>query len=412
MILSIDKQKFGLLLLLTVVYLESLPFSFETPIGRIRPNLVMVAVITIGMILDIMIRRTPIRVPKPVVFLAAYVAVNIFCLFKSESPAMSIRVVCLLTGFLAVCIYMANCFSTEQSSLKIVRFFFFLGVVQALIGLLEITGATFERPAATMGSGDSDYFALVMMGNLLVFNSLQMLGVRVFGRILDLLISGLFAVNVYYSFVRSSWIGYMLGLCFMVGLVFLGNLGRSTGSRKRGVIVVGITCVFFFGAYLAIPQIQSAVLDRVSFSETGTASIQENIRIEMMRESWGNALSSPIFGNGPGAFTSQGHSLEIDYGRGVAFDPSIATTIMNDTGLLGTIAFLIFLWEYYRYIFRAIKLKPNSIMAKYAVSFSVAVFGLLAGYLMTNGLWLPFSWVFFGFPLGFSVVSLKQKQPG
>ena len=83
---------------------------------------------------------------------------------------------------------------------------------------------------------------------------------------------------------------------------------------------------------------------------------------------------------------------------------------MNDTGVVGTIVFLLFIWAFFRYVIKAYKLDPGDLSAKYSLAFSVGVFGLLISYLTTNGLWLPFSWIFFGFTLVFSVVAVKKYR--
>jgi branched-subunit amino acid transport protein AzlD len=83
---------------------------------------------------------------------------------------------------------------------------------------------------------------------------------------------------------------------------------------------------------------------------------------------------------------------------------------MNDTGALGVCAFFLFLWAFFSDVFSTFRYNPNNILAKYAVAFSIGVFGLLVSYTFDNGLWLPFSWVFFGLTTALSCAARKQNM--
>lgn len=394
-IIASTKPNIGLFFLLGSLYLESALFSIETPIGRLRPNLLMVAVVVIGMTLNRLSIRRPLVIPRPIVHLGIYVAANAVWLFKSLDTAMSFRIVGLLVAWLLVNIYLVNHCSAEKVAVKLVKVFLLFGLIQALIGAGQMLGE-FERPTGLISSGDADYFALAMMGNLLMLNTLHLLRVRVFGKIPDYAMSCLFAVNVLFSFVRSSWIGYFTGI-FALGFFIMSLKSVRFSIRGRNLLVVnGLIATACIAGFWALPDLLDFFWQRISLSETGVYSIRENTRLTLMEESWKNALDSPLLGHGPGAFITQGSILDIDYNRGIPFDPSIVTTLMNDTGVVGTIIFISYLAAFFRHVIASFKTNPESVPAKYAMAFSVAVIGLLFSYVPTNGLWLPFSWVFFG----------------
>lgn len=394
-IIASTKPGIGLLFFLGSLYLESALFSIETPMGRLRPNLLMVVVVAIAMTLNRLFMRRPVVIPRPIVYLGIYVAANAVLLFKSQDITMSVRIVGLLVAWVLVNLYLVDHCSAEKVAVKLVKAFLLFGLVQALIGAGQILGE-FERPTGLVGDGDSDYFALAMMGNLLILNTLSLLRVRVFGKIPDYAVSSLFAVNVLLSFVRSSWIGYFTGL-FALGFFIVSLKSVRFSMRGRNLLVtIGLAATACIAGWWALPDLRDYFWERISLSETGVNSIMENSRLVMMEESWNNALDSPLLGHGPGAFVTQGSILNIDYTRGIPFDPSIATTLMNDTGMVGTALFIFYLVAFFRHVIASFKTNPESIPAKYAIAFSVAVIGLLFCYVATNGLWLPFSWVFFG----------------
>jgi len=397
----------GTFFLFATLYLESLPFSFETVIGRVRPNTVVISILSYLILLSYLIGRAKAKIPKPILFLAIYITVNIISLLKSENLAMSLRIIWLLINWFLVSIYLVNYCSSEKVAIKMVKWFLFFGIIQALLGIGQIVGE-FERPTATMGSGDSDYFGLVIMGNLLILSTLQILKVRVFGKRLDFFIVILFIINLYFSFVRSAWLGYISGFIFIILFALFYRFRRYSVPKKNLLRAVCVAALIFYAAFSLTSDLQEYFQTRLSLTATGNYSIKENIRFKMMAHSWNNAMASPIIGNGPAAFTTQGTALNIKYGRGIAFDPSIATTLMNDTGILGALTFILFLLVFFSDVFRTFKYNPQSILAKYAVAFSIGVFGLLISYVFTNGLWLPFSWVFFGLTTALAAAARRQ----
>ena len=84
-------SRVGMLFLFGSIYLESLPFSFETIIGRIRPNVVLVLLLAYAMILTYFLEGKKIKLPRSAIYLALYIAVNILSLLIAGNLRDSLR---------------------------------------------------------------------------------------------------------------------------------------------------------------------------------------------------------------------------------------------------------------------------------------------------------------------------------
>ena len=391
----------GSFILLSTIYLDSTMFSFATPLGRFRPNIVIIIGITLWSLINYLLtKKRKFTISRVEILLIAYIGVNIISLFfvgfDSLRISYGIRIIFLLVCWLSVFFYLTRKCSIELRALKLLKFFFLMGFLQTLIGTWQMLG-TFVRPTGTISLGDADFFGIAIMGNLLVFVVLKVLKVQVLGKYLDYIFISLLTANLFFSFVRSGWFGFLAGLFFFGLLIVLGKIGKiSLLGRKILSITLGIAFVVFI-LFTISPTLQDYAISRIFSSESDGNSIQNNIRLIMMAESWKNALNSPIIGNGPAAFAVQGLSLDIPLNADFAFDPSIITTLMNDTGIIGTAVFISFLWVLISETLSIYSKNPNNILAKYALAFVVAVFGLIIAYIPSTGLWLPYSWMFFGF---------------
>lgn len=383
-------------LLMATLFLESTDFSFESPIGRLRPDLLVIMLLAGGMMVDYIIESRRFRLDLTGWMLAAYIGTNVLSFTRSADPHMSLRIIGLLGAWLIVHVAILTHCTTERRAAEMFRWFVGFMGVQAVIGILQMVG-TFVRPTGTIGSGDSDYFALVMMIALLLMNVLQVLKVELFGPRADRLLTIGFALNTLLSFVRSAWIGYLGGILALCVLVMSGRFGKVSSRLKNlAVTAVGVT-VIVFTAFGLSPSLREFFWLRLSLNDNSSLSIKSNTRLVLMAASWNGAMQSPIIGNGPGAFSTQGQLLDIDFSRNVAFDPSIATTLMNDTGIVGTLVFAAFAAALFFSGVRAFKTGEGTIWGPLSLAHALASLALLMSYVMTNGLWLPFSWVFFSF---------------
>jgi len=166
---------------------------------------------------------------------------------------------------------------------------------------------------------------------------------------------------------------------------------------------------FIFGIYSSSVNLQDFAASRINLNDDSMAGIRNNLRLVMMFESWENAKRSLIIGNGPSAFSLQGLLLEIPHRGENAFDPSIITTLLNDTGIIGLITFSIFIFKICSLSFKSFRYDSGNILSKYSIAFTCAMTGLIISYIPTTALWIPYSWVFFSLPSATASLAMYKK---
>ena len=401
--------------LLGLLYLDSNDFAIFTPIGRIRPNIIFILLIGgVNSLLFFFNPKSKKYLTRASFLLILYILTNLISIcfigFDMLRINYGLRIIFLLLCWLIVFFHIENYFKSSKNPFFFVKVLYFFGFIQGIIGLVQffLSGL---RPTGTISDGDADYFGILMMYNLIVIVVLNFLNVFVFNKKFDLALKILFFINLYFSYVRSGWFGFILALFYLSYLSYIKVFGKNSKMQKNifffFVAIFCIIAVFFF----AIPNLQEFALSRIINDSEDQNSIQNNIRLVMMAESWNNALSSPFIGNGPAAFSIQGMKLDIPMAADFAFDPSIITTLFNDTGIVGAVIFLYFVVYILKKSVLTYKYHSENIQLKYAIAFSVGIFGLLISYIPSTALWIPYSWVFFSIPtaLIYSVTNKLSK---
>jgi hypothetical protein len=312
-------------------------------------------------------------------------------------------------------------FKNQISALKFIKTLYIFVFIQSLIGFFQMF-PPFIRPTGTISCCDSDFFAIMLLGPFVSLVVLKILKVKVFSSSFDYILITSIALNILGSFVRSSWIGFIAAFLFFFFFSFRNKLGSKVSkiaNFKKIFSISIVFSVFLFIVFLSSSsQLQEFTKNRLDFDrvneqgELSGSSIQGNIRLLMMAVSFENAMKNPIIGNGPAAFTTQG--MEMDHNKVLhagdfAFDPSIVTTIFNDTGLIGVFLFLFFIIKFFSYIFKTFRENEDDILAKHALSFSIAIAGLLVAYIPSTALWIPFSWVYFSIPIALAISINNQR---
>jgi O-antigen ligase len=121
----------------------------------------------------------------------------------------------------------------------------------------------------------------------------------------------------------------------------------------------------------------------------------------------------PLVGNGPGSFSVLGtpgahEDYYIETGADLTrmYDPSILTTVLNDTGLLGSAAFLVLIAAYFDYVRRQSRRMGERVWRNTASAAHCAFVGLFASFFFTHYFWMPFTWLFLAI-----VVTLHEFGP-
>jgi len=184
-----------------------------------------------------------------------------------------------------------------------------------------------------------------------------------------------------YSAVRASIIGF--GISFFVLLFHFRNQIKISTIDSL---------LFFYSALFSIPLFYTTII-RFSYFFRSDFWIEgfNNPRVLQMSVSFSQFLENPIFGNGLNAYRFLGdrytNIIEDWMPNWVisGYDPSIITSLLNDTGIIGFSLFTLFIYIYLKSIISR-NLEQN-------IFVFCAILSLLISYIFTNGLPFAFTWV-------------------
>jgi len=265
-----------------------------------------------------------------------------------------------------------------------------LGLIQVFLGILTVeTGLSFKeylqhldlvrygRPFGTFVEPDfygvfSALFSLVFLGEYLKTK-----------KNIYYFLSLLSTILLFYAAVRGAIIGFIFGIFIFIYLL-------KDYIKISKIDFITSLYIFVFSIPIFYVTIQRFLyLFRLYFWVEGFM----NPRILQMSVSFSQFLESPIFGNGLNAYRSLGDTYSSAVESWMpdwvisGYDPSILTSLLNDTGIIGFILFSIFLVYFFKNIF---PLSKNS-FRKLGLFFGVL--SLFISYIFTNGLPFTFTWI-------------------
>ncbi|KPL08710.1 hypothetical protein AMJ85_08130 [candidate division BRC1 bacterium SM23_51] len=431
-----------LYLIIATIFLESTTFSFYVGGARVRPAQVLLLPALATMALfwaggSIRARRVPLLVP-----LLFYLACNFLSALFSASPQQCFKILLLLTsGVLFYVVTYTLVRDDPRAWPSLFRFFVFIGLLQVGYGLYQVmagylnvrlglalpighlglfhaeyVGTIFGRPYGTLVEPDT-YGAVCLFYALL----LGLMWLTASSRACSwgwvvFLTAGAALGGLLIGFVRASWFG------FLAGLVLALYSRASRRMRPIGAIrfaaVGGLIFVVAVSALTTVPQLRALLARRFATRSGGAALSAQNVRFVQMRASYRLFRQRPLLGNGPGSFSVLGirgspeDLLLIEMGIELRriYDPSIVTTVLNDTGLLGTAAFLILAASYFSYVRRRARRMSDAVSRNAAVAGHCAWVGLLASFVFTHYFWMPFTWLFFAMVVLLHEVGLRDPD--
>ena len=137
----------------------------------------------------------------------------------------------------------------------------------------------------------------------------------------------------------------------------------------------------------------------------------------MFISSFQSFLKNPILGNGPGSLIVKEETEEyyeaIESGHryliGLGYEPNLIISILNDTGIIGLLFFLLLFLSYVKFNLRSI---PRLETRFQIINFALfgGILGLFISYLFTHGLWMPFTWVFLALNIAGIKLAFKDNQ--
>ncbi|MCX8036674.1 MAG: hypothetical protein N3D11_06415 [Candidatus Sumerlaeia bacterium] len=428
-------------LLIATVFLESADMSFYVGPTRVRiaqillgPTLVIAALqAASGMI---RLHRVPLLTP-----LLLYLGCNFVSMLFSPVPQQSAKIFILIAScavLYTICYLLVR--DDPAAWPTVFRWFLLIGLIQIAFGWYQVAaglanvklgtnlyighlglihsdyvGTIFGRPYGTLPEPDNYgavcVFYALFAGLLWLTDAAPQRLRRLAGVVALAALAGTLI-----ALVRASWFGFIVGVLAAIGYWQSGRLA-GLRARRLGTVLLGgllLTTVLIAGS----ESVRSVLAKRFISDHAEEAAIsKENVRFIQMSIAYSLFRQSPLIGNGPGSFTMLGsvgvHELYYietaqDFSR--LYDPSILTTVLNDTGLVGAAAFLLLAAAYWTYLRRQTG-RNRELRARTAALCAHSAFvGYFASFIFTHMFWLPLTWLFLTMVMALAKFGLPEES--
>ncbi len=215
-------------------------------------------------------------------------------------------------------------------------------------------------------------------------------------------------LGLLFGFVRASWVGFFGGILF---LSLFGPKVKLSKFRFNLSIKLLLFLFLFISTLIFLSPAFKNIIESRFVTKTPISTM--SVRFVQAYKAVRLFLNHPIIGNGPGSFAILGvwgHAEEyyqqlVEKGKvnpEGRFDPCLYTTILEDTGIIGALLFLLLSLKFLSYNLRMIPKIDNHYQI-ISMSLLGGLIGLFISYVFTQGFWIPFTWVF----LGFNIVSIR-----
>lgn len=413
-------------LLIATIFLESTGTSLYAGGARIRPAQLILLPALLNLCLYVVgdparLRRIPLLAP-----LLFYLACNFLSTLFSVSLRQSLKIFVLLTSLVVLYIAVYTFLRNDPAAWpSVFRFYIFIGLLQVGYGLYQVAaaylnarlgltlpigalgivhaqylGTVFGRPYGTLPEPDTYgavcLFYALLLGLMWASASNRFLSGRRAFLVAMAALGGLLI-----GMVRASWLGFLVGLGWAVWTLVTG---RFRGIRTlRVTFVLSLAFVVVAGMVATSPIIRRVLARRLSTGQNAaeTAISFQNARFRQMLASYYLWRQRPFLGNGPGSFSILGirgaheeYYIYLGSDSTRIYDPSIVTTVLNDTGLLGVVAFLLLAGAYFVHVRRRVRRLRDRVSQSAALAGHCAIVGLFASFIFTHYFWLPLTWLF------------------
>jgi len=396
--------------IIIALFFEARQFSFLVLGARIRSAQVLACAAIPLVLVGFLCKKWAFQKTRLDLFLWSYLGINGLAILNSRDAHRSVKIALLLFSLALLyylVIYLA--FTMEIFS-RAFNLLVWVGIGEIVFGLYQVAAGVsnfalktrlpiypagilqqkylsspWGRPYGTFVEPDwygaiCAFYALFFF--VLLFSDRKRKCLPAAGLILSL--AGLFL-----SFVRAAWLGFVFGLVWLV--LFRKRSFRFGFHPARLARLALFFLVAILVLVLLFPQLRTVLLKRFLPPENERLTTL-GIRFVNMKLSFQSFLESPLIGHGPGTPISQK----------VQFNPSLITTLLDDTGILGFSAFALFLFSLFRMAWKKL---PNLEVRFQPLSLGLfaGLAGLFFSYIFTTGLWLPLTWAF----MGLAVASLN-----
>ncbi len=467
--LSSKNEKWPLVMaiaLIVSVFFEGSGYSFQVLGMRVRYVQVF-EVLFLGFITALFLfgkwrwRRSPLDY-----WLLAYLAVNLVAIVNSQWQARSVKIFLLLVSLALLYWLVVQLLRDKNDILLAFYVFLAMGTLQVLFGLYQVLAGAlnyyrgWSLPIGHMGmvhreyinsvwgrpygtQVEPDFYGAICMVLALIFIILYF---SESGGEKKWLLAGMLLslLGLFFSFVRICWFIFLLALpllalarrklsffrfTWLLALFIMGGVVGTAFIAAYSVSPIARICQARFATKESADMKKNAFMgkgrslkkNRVSLLKRKYENVSllndKNIRLFTMRVSLRTWSEHPVIGNGPGSFAYVFWRSVFDEEKAQKFiaegylpwtNPSIFFSILGDTGLLGLFIFLAMVAKFI-FACRAKLAGPPTPLAAPAFALAVGLTALFLSYMLTNGLWLPLTWVF----LALAVASLRQfPAPG
>lgn len=434
LLFALTKKEWIVYAIIITLFLEANVYSFYLFGARIRISQVLLCMGLLLLVLRIFMRSfTLIKVPLDGI-LWTYMFVNTLSIVNAPSMQRGIKIAILLLSLILLYCLVLNIVKEKKIFDRVFNLLIFVGLVEIVYGLYQVfagmsniylktnlyigyagiahasfINSPWGRPYGTFV--EPDWYGAICMFYALLFLVLyyskieENKNVYLFGLIVS-------TVGLLLSFVRANWIGFFVGIAIL--LFCKKKIKLLKFNIFTFIKMVFVLVVFTYICTIISPSFCNIIQKRFSnnpYSESGFSL--KNVRAQQMIRSMQVFFNSPVIGNGPGSFSYLGiwGDSEAYYNQQVAenklsieskCDPSIITTVLTDTGIMGFIVFLLLCLKYWQYNIKKIPLIKNKYQV-YAFAFFVGNVALFSSFIFNNGFWIPFTWVF----LALNIVVLR-----
>ena len=425
------KRDWVIYAIIIVLFFEGYAFSFYFAGARIRAVQVVEVIALVSLLVTMFIGKTKLKRTPIDFFLWAYISVNFVALINAPSAARSLKIAILLLSLALLYYVIVNSITKTKLFEKALNLLLYVGLVEILYGLYQVfagmcnyywninlpigflgimqarfIGSPWGRPYGTLV--EPDWYGAICMFYALLFITLyfsrsnERKNLYLFGMIISIL-------GLFFSFVRASWFGFLGGLLF---LSLFGPKVKLSKIRFSLYIKLSLFLFLFVSALIFLsPALNNIIRSRFV---TKTPISTKSVRFVKASHAVKLFLNHPIIGNGAGSFAILGvwgHAEEY-YKQRVEegevhpegrFDPCLYTTILEDTGIIGALVFILLSLKFLGHNLKMIPKIDNHYQI-ISMGLLGGLIGLFISYVFTQGFWIPFTWVF----LGFNIVSIRM----
>jgi len=374
---------------------------------NIRLDQVIVVILMLILIWNHIFRQIKIKIDFVGKLLIAYLVISFISTFMF-APDLKYSIIQTINISSSASVYfvLINFLNNDYIKRKYLRYFLFSGIIfigyGVVIFFLSLLGmniygvnladnlsseygvfATMREPNI-YGSFSLVYFML----SLTILVTVQKELIK-FKRIITycFIISML---GVFLSFTRGVWIGALIGTAILLLTSIKYNF--STKFRtKLGLYILVIIGVFFIVNNLVPNFYFTHRLSILTDYQGGTGAY----RLLLWEEALHNFLSSPILGNGTYSFASL---CATSIGGESAWIGNFILILLHDTGVIGTVLFLIMILVLLKNNLSKLKnaILINHFNASVLLGFCIALVSMLIAFIFTTAFSYVYSWSIFG----------------